>query len=121
MNDVLRTAIMRVMSEMLDNPDANGIYPTGRFMDRIEGLLTSMMAAPEAAHLSGSEALWGFIGWLTTSDRFEDTSQNPEFGPTQLSGPWADLVSEFCATNKLAEPREEWAELLTHPSGKRAA
>ncbi len=45
-NSVLRTAICRIMSEMLDNPDEHGIYPTGRFMDRIEALLVSMMAAP---------------------------------------------------------------------------
>ena len=47
MKDVLRTAVMRIMSEMLDNPDEHGIYQTGRFMDRIEALLEAMMGAQD--------------------------------------------------------------------------
>ena len=120
MNDVLRTAIMRIMSEMLDDPDEHGIYPTERFMDRIEALLVSMMAAPEVMQLSGSEAVFGFAAWLTTANRFEQPDLNPAFGPTQDSAPWAELVDRFCKTNHLAEPREMWSELLTHPTDKAA-
>jgi hypothetical protein len=32
----IRTAICRIMSEMLDNPDEHGIYPTTKFMDQME-------------------------------------------------------------------------------------
>jgi len=119
--DVLRTAIMRIMSEMLDDPDQHGIYQTSRFMDRIERLLESLMAAPEAMQLSGSEAVFGFAAWLTTSDRFEQALLNPCYGPTQDAAPWADMVGEFCRTNCLSEPREEWSELLTHPPAMKAA
>jgi len=117
---VLRTAIMRIMSEMLDDPNEHGIYPTGRFMDRIESLLVSMMAAPEVMQLSGSEAVYGFAAWLTTAERFESVLGNPSFGPTEDSAPWAELVDEFCKTNQLTEPREMWSELLTHPVNKAA-
>ena len=79
MSTPLRTAVMRIMSEMLDDPDADGIYPTGRFMDRIEALLHSMMGAPEVMQLSGSEAVYGFVAWLTTSDDFENILKNPPF------------------------------------------
>ena len=33
---LIRTEICRVMSEMLDNPDEHGIYPTTKFMDELE-------------------------------------------------------------------------------------
>ncbi len=114
MNDVLRTAIMRIMSEMLDEPDEHGIYPTSRFMDRIEALLVSMMAAPEVMHLSGSEALYGFMAWLTTN------GDNYRIGPKEDCAVWPTLIEEFCKTNHLHEPREQWAELLTHPVKKAA-
>ena len=114
MNDVLRTAIMRIMSAMLDDPDEHGNYPTGRFMDRIEALLTSMMAAPEVMHLSGSEALYGFMAWLTTN------GEQYRIGPTEDCAVWPDLIEAFCKTNYLHEPREQWAELLTHPPAKAA-
>ena len=118
--DVLRTAVMRIMSDMLDNPDDDGIYPTSRFMDRIEALLTACMAAPEVVQLSGSEAVFGFAAWLTTADRFEQPRRNPQYGPTQNSAPWADMVGEFNKVNGLSEPREGWDELLTHPKDKAA-
>ena len=114
MNDVLRTAIMRIMSEMLDDPDEHGIYPTGRFMDRIEALLVSMMAAPEVMQLSGSEALFGFAGWLTSRDEPVTASAKHD------AAVWAELVGEFCAKNHLSDPREQWDTLLTHPTDKAA-
>jgi len=114
-NEALRAAIMRIMSEMLDDPNEYGIYPTERFMDRIEALLESMMVAPEVMQLSGSEAVFGFVAWLTTADEFERVTINPSFGPTQDAAPWVELVRRFCDTNHLNEPREMWAELLTHP------
>ena len=114
-NNVLRTAIMRIMSEMLDDPDEHGIYPTGRFMDRIEELLKSMMVATEVLQLSGSEAVFGFVAWLTTGDEFENADTNPGYGPTQDSAYWCELVAKFNTVNSLAEPREDWSTLLTHP------
>jgi len=110
MNDVLRTAIMRIMSEMLNNPDEHGIYPTGQFMDRIQALLESMMVAPEVMHLSGSEAIYGFMSWLTT--------EGGEFniGPKEDCAVWPEMIEEFCKVNHLHEPREMWDQLLTHPS-----
>lgn len=115
MSTPLRTAIMRIMSTMLDNPDEHGIYATGEFMDRIEALLDSMMVAPEVMQLSGSEAVFGFAAWLTTSDEFEQVRRNPTYGPTQDAAPWADMVGRFCTINHLSDPREEWSGLLTHP------
>lgn len=124
-NPILRTAILRILEEMLDNPDsanAEGdiIYSTTRFMDRIETLIESLMAAPESMQLSGSEAVFGFAAWLTTADRFENAETNPGYGPTQDTAYWCELVGEFNKVNKLAEPREEWSTLLTHPTSKAA-
>ncbi len=105
----LRTAIMRIMSDMLDNPDEHGIYLTGRFMDRIEQLLCDMMGAPEVTQLSGSEAVMGFLGWLTTRDI------TTVIGRDTLGGEAIELWEQFCDANGLSKPRESWHELLTHP------
>lgn len=35
-NDRIRTKICNLMSDMLDNPDEYGIYPTGKFMSKME-------------------------------------------------------------------------------------
>ena len=103
----VRTAIMRIMSDMLDNPDKDGIYETGRFMDRIEQLLCDMMVAPDVMQLSGSEAVFGLMAWLTT--RKETTV----IGPHQVVD--IDIIERFIKTNGLKEPREAWHELLIHP------
>ncbi len=109
MSEPLRTAVMRIMSEMLDDPDEDGIYPTGRFMDRIEALLDSMMAAPEVLHLSGSEAVYGFAAWITAKD-----SQQIDLAQAN-NAIWAEWVREFCELNHLPEPRETWDQLLVQP------
>lgn len=103
----LRTAIMRIMSDMLDSPDEHGIFETGRFMDRIEQLLCDMMGAPEVMQLSGSEALFGLMGWLTTRN------ETTVLGPHQQVD--VSIVSRFMEANGLTEPRAAWHELLTHP------
>lgn len=103
----LRTAIMRIMSDMLDSPDDDGIYETGRFMDRIEQLMCDMMAAPEVMELSGSEAVMGLLAWLTTRD------ETTVLGPSEVVD--IDLYTRFVETNNLKEPRESWHELLIHP------
>lgn len=59
--------------------------------------------------LSGSEALYGFCGWLTT--RKEIT----KMGSKNNCAPIADLVNKFCKTNKLTDPRKNWDKYLTHP------
>ncbi len=103
----MRTAIMRIMSDMLDNPNKDGICETGRFMDNIEQLLCDMMVAPESMELSGSESIFGFMAWLTTRNA------------TTVIGPHQEvdisLIEDFRKYNKMREPREMWAELLTHP------
>jgi len=59
--------------------------------------------------MTGSEALFGFCGWLTTRD--EKTVMSASDDAACI----ADLIKKFCDTNKLTEPRSEWDKLLTHP------
>jgi hypothetical protein len=59
--------------------------------------------------MSASEALYGFVGWLTTRD--EELS----VGSRHDAAPWAEAVSTFCKTNELKEPRNGWEKLLKHP------
>lgn len=35
----IRGVICKLMSEMLDNPDESGIYPTARFMSKMEAFV----------------------------------------------------------------------------------
>ena len=38
-DDRIRSKICELMSEMLDNPDEHGIYPTSRFMSKMEDFI----------------------------------------------------------------------------------
>lgn len=108
MTTALRKAIERIVTE------CDGESPD-KLIDRLETLLRSCMAPPEAQQLSGSEALFGFAAWLTTAARFEKAGKNPKYGPAEHAGPWGEMVAEFCHVNELADPREGWQEFLTHP------
>lgn len=59
--------------------------------------------------LSGSEALYGFCGWLTTRDKPTTMSSHDECSPI------ANLIGTFCKTNNLSDPRDDWDKRLTHP------
>lgn len=59
--------------------------------------------------MSASEAIFGFAGWLTTR-KVEVCA-----GASRDASVWAELCQQFCDTNKLQAPRENWAKYLTHP------
>ena len=59
--------------------------------------------------LSGSESLFGFCAWLTTN------KEKTVMGAKNDCAPIADLVKQFCDTNKIADPRDNWDKLLIHP------
>ena len=60
--------------------------------------------------LTASEALYGFMAWLTT--RKEEVI----FSAYHNAAPAADLVKQFCETNELAEPKDHWEQNLIHPN-----
>jgi len=59
--------------------------------------------------LSASEALFGFVGWLTTRD------EAVTFSSKHDSNPAAKLIKEFCERNKLTKPRDHWEKDLVGP------
>lgn len=59
--------------------------------------------------LTGSEAIYGFCGWLT--GRKEKTTMSSSDDCAII----ADLIDEFCKVNKLSDPRNNWADNLKHP------
>lgn len=59
--------------------------------------------------LSASEALYGFIGWLTTRKASITLSE------THNAVEAADLVKKFCSVNQLEDPRDNWPSRLIHP------
>ncbi len=63
-----------------------------------------------ANEMSGSEAVYGFMAWLTTREEEETFSARHDAAPAAL------LAGEFCQTNGLVDPRDDWTDRLTHPS-----
>ena len=61
--------------------------------------------------LSGSEAIYGFCGWLTT--RKEKTIMSS----TNDCAVIAELIELFCMENNLTEPCDKWENNLKHPKG----
>jgi len=59
--------------------------------------------------LSGSEAVYGLLAWLTTRE------SQVTLGAGNDCAIAAELVGEFCKANKLAEPRDDWHTKLIHP------
>ena len=66
------------------------------------------------AKLSPSEALFGFMAWLTTRDK-----KSGPFSAKNNSSEAAKLVDEFCKTNNLEEPKGRWDKELKHPKDKK--
>lgn len=60
--------------------------------------------------LTGSEAIYGFCGWLTCREKETVMSSHHD------SAPIADLIKEFCEVNNLPDPRENWTDFRTLPS-----
>lgn len=62
--------------------------------------------------MSASEAVFGFVAWLTSRSERITMSSKDEAGVA------CDLVVEFCKTNHLAEPRTGWTDALIHPAAR---
>ena len=62
--------------------------------------------------ISASEAVLGFMGWLTTRDETLMISAN------HVCGPAADVVKEFCDANNWPAPRPGCTKWFVHPSSK---
>ncbi len=60
--------------------------------------------------LNASEALYGFVGWLTTRKEELTLSAHHDAGEPAL------LVDAFCKTNNLDGPRQGWDKNLKHPA-----
>lgn len=69
-----------------------------------------MEAMKTTAPASASEALFAFMGWLTTRHKSVTLSRYHDAAVA------AELVGVFCEANGFAEPREGWEKLLVHPS-----
>ena len=62
--------------------------------------------------ITASEALYGFMGWLTSRQG------TLTLGGSHDCAPAADVVNEFCDANDLAEPRSGWHRNFVHPQNK---
>ena len=62
--------------------------------------------------LSASEALYGFMGWLSGREEQVVISSKDDCSPM------VRLINEFCEVNDLEAPRHKWDQNLIHPSGR---
>ena len=60
--------------------------------------------------LTGSEAIFGFCGWLTS--RKERTIMSGSNDSAVI----VELITKFCNENKLSDPRDNYTDYLTLPS-----
>lgn len=61
--------------------------------------------------INGSEAVFGFVAWLTCRDKPITLSSHDEAGQA------AELANVFCRVNNLEPVRDDkYPENLTHPS-----
>ena len=60
--------------------------------------------------LSASEALYGFVGWLTSREEV-----TPKLSSKHEASVAAILVDDFCQANNLSNPRDGWHKKLNHP------
>jgi len=59
--------------------------------------------------LSASEALWGFVGWITAADKKLVASCKHD------AATWARLVDEFARVNRLPNPEPGWPSRVKYP------
>ncbi len=79
---------------------------------RVAEVCAALETAPREeapASLSASEALFGFVGWITTR------RERMVASATDDAAPWPALIEKFCECNALPMPREGWNRNLVHP------
>lgn len=69
----------------------------------------------EKTEMSASEALFGFMGWLTSLEI------PVTFSSHHYAGTAAELVGEFCKANNLTEPSDRWYENFVYPTSRSTA
>lgn len=62
-DDRIRGTVCEIMSEMLDNPDEHGIYPTSRFMWKMERFILEEIKRLQEENAQYSDYIDQEIGW----------------------------------------------------------
>ena len=62
--------------------------------------------------LNAAEAVYGFVGWLTSREERTVMSAKDDCAPI------AELIKRFCTENNLPEVSDQWPLNLIHPSGE---
>ena len=62
--------------------------------------------------LSPSEAIYGFVAWLTTRDKIVTLSKRHDCDMMP------DLIELFCEINGLEKPADDWYKKLKKPEQK---
>lgn len=63
----------------------------------------------EKERLLPSEAVFGFVVWLTNREEKVVLSKSDDVAPV------VDLIRKFCKANNLVDPRNDWSNYLNFP------
>ena len=102
--------LFEVKNGIIDNffPDGKPYKTLKEAMELIE----QVKVEPESDTLSASEAVYGFLGWLTTRE------ESVTFSSKDNASIATDLAKEFIKANNLNKPQNDWHIHLIHPSGE---
>jgi len=96
-DDKIRGKICELMSEMLDNPDKHGIYPTSRFMWKMETYILDRIKKLEAENQrlekSCKESQKQHKAWYEKCQRLRDVNDKYEYIITKILSMIRNLYS----------------------------
>lgn len=74
--------------------------------EQSDNIAINVTDAIQITGLMPSEALFGFVAWLTTRE------EKTVMSSTNDAAPMVELLNQFCIKHRLDEPREGWEEIL---------
>lgn len=96
-----------VAAAHLTSDDSRNIYCTSGSCDYKVDFKD--LTTPIPFELTPSEALYGFIGWLTARE------ESITMGAKHEAATPAYILNEFCKANNLEAPRESYARFVVRP------
>ncbi len=94
------------------NAELNGGASAPSALSAVLGAVELIEETGMNKELNAAEAVYGFVGWLTTREERTVMSAKDDCAPI------AELVKRFCTENNLPEVSDQWPSNLIHPSGE---
>lgn len=108
----IKELVLKIEEEWIDCFSRAGISDELAEVARqeTERLILEWFRRAPANTMSPTDALCGFVAWITTRDEIVPA------GASQDSAPWADLVNKFIQENGLGDPSKEFPHNIIRPN-----